>query len=123
MAQTKAMCHPSKKLVAYGYCLSCFAVWLGKRKPSERYGLSVEDAVALIELQEFKCYLCELEFGKDIPVIDHSYLTGRPKGLAHRSCNAAIAAFNENPRVLRIVADNLERPPYEVLMSERDADK
>lgn len=116
---SKAMCHPSKKLVAYGYCLSCFGTWLGKRKPSERYGLSVEDAVELMLLQDAKCYLCELEFGKDMPVIDHSYLTGKPKGFAHRACNSAIAAFNENPRILRMAADNLEHPPFDEFEAKR----
>lgn len=115
------MCHPSKKLVAYGYCITCFGTWLGKRKPSERYGLSVDDALDLMEAQDYKCYLCELEFGKDMPVIDHSHLTGRPKGFAHRACNSAIAAFNENPRVMRIAADNLENPPYEVMAAKKEA--
>lgn len=109
----KAMCHPSKKLFAYGYCITCFATWLGKRKPSERYGMTVDEAVGLMKFQQGRCYLCELEFGKDLPVIDHSYLTGKPKGFTHRVCNTAIAAFNENPRVLRAAADNLENPPYE----------
>ena len=110
-----APCHPRKKLVAYGYCIDCFRKWLSNRKPSERYGMSVDTAVALMELQDAKCYLCGYEFGTDVPVIDHNHLSRAPRGFAHKKCNSLIAFGMDNPRLIRQIADNLEQPPFERL--------
>jgi len=107
-----APCHSDKPLVAYGYCMDCFETWLSKRKPSERYGLSVEDAVALMKYQECKCYLCGYLFGTDMPVIDHDHLSGNPRGFAHKKCNSLIAFGMDSPDLIRKVAANLETPPY-----------
>lgn len=108
----KAACHPERELVAYGYCRECFTLWLSKRKPSERYGLSVEEAVKLMDYQENRCYLCGYAFGTDLPCIDHSHLTGSVRGFSHKKCNSLIAFGMDSPALIRQIADRLENPPY-----------
>jgi hypothetical protein len=74
--------------------------------------------------QDGRCYLCERQLPADRSkiVIDHDHDCCKPgpsgqsfscgycrRGLACDSCNTGISRFGEDPQLLRLVADNLER--------------
>lgn len=72
------------KLVEYTY----------KRK----YGLSLEDIRALKHKQKHRCAICQKK--KKLNV-DHCHKTGIVRGLLCTSCNTALGAFADSPKVVK----------------------
>lgn len=107
-----AVCkHPRKKVVAYGFCEACFKTWVAKRRPSELHGLTIDQAVEMMLVQNKECYLCQFAFGLSMPYLEHDHFTRKARGWACNRCNQSIAAANGSPYLLRRMADNLETPP------------
>lgn len=87
------------------------------------HGMRPEHWHAMFIEQDGNCYLC----GRPLPddrskvAVDHDHkhcLAGKSctvcrRGLAHHQCNTGIGLFNDDPAVLRLVADNLERAKRE----------
>jgi len=114
-----AVCkHPRRKVTAYGLCVDCFRTWVAKRRPSELHGLTIDQAVEMMERQDNSCYLCSYEFLLKMPVLEHDHFTKRARGWAHETCNRNIAAANGSPVLLRRMADNLENPPGDHFFQE-----
>lgn len=59
------------------------------------YGLSKENYLNLLKLQNNKCKICNKEDVKILSV-DHCHKTGKIRGLLCRKCNSAIGLFYEN---------------------------
>ena len=82
------------------------------------HGMRPEQWHAMWEEQDGKCYLGGHPLPSDVRkvVIDHDHSCCPPKrscrfcrrGLACHKCNTAIGLFNDDPAVLRLVADRLE---------------
>jgi hypothetical protein len=83
-----------------------------------RYGLTPQQLHALYLQQDARCYLC----GDPLPAnlakchIDHDHSCCGPgvscgicvRGIACASCNRLIGEAKDDPRRLRLIADNLE---------------
>lgn len=83
------------------------------------HDMTPEQWFAMLMEQGGNCYLC----GKPLPddrakvAIDHDHGHCGPdrscgkcrRGLAHHACNTGIGLFMDDPELLRVVADNLER--------------
>lgn len=83
------------------------------------HGLSPEQWFAMLMEQSGLCYLCKrlLPDDRSKVFIDHDHRhcpTGRScgvcrRGMAHSNCNTGIGLFSDDPALLRLAADNLER--------------
>lgn len=114
----KAACHPTKRVIAYGFCIGCFTTWVQKRRPSELHGLTVDQAVDMMVRQGNACYLCTYEFNLRMPILEHDHFLKQARGWACTPCNQSIAAANGSPHLLRNMADNLEHPPGSIYFGE-----
>jgi hypothetical protein len=56
-----------------------------------KYGLEIVDFDRMLQEQDGRCDICNLQMLD--PQIDHDHKTGKVRGLLCRSCNALIAAF------------------------------
>ena len=98
----------------------------GRRR---RHGVDLDTFLAMWEAQQRCCYLCGRELDLDKAAVDHWH--GCPahppesscrlcwRGLTHGICNIAIGQPNDDPAILRIIADNLERANAEVQERQR----
>lgn len=72
-----------------------------KRTRLKRYGISEAQKVALLELQEYQCPICERFLAEQtVPSIDHCHVTGSVRGILCRRCNSALGLFEESPATL-----------------------
>ena len=77
------------------------------------------DWAAMWEAQQGRCYLCERDMDPDDAHVEHWHgcAAHGPKkscracrrGLAHQPCNLVVGHAADDPSLLRIIADNLER--------------
>ena len=74
----------------------------------KRFGLLID---GYMELYKKGCWLCGQPFEgmKPRPQVEHDHETNTVRGLAHGRCNAMIAMSDDNPDMLRRVADSLEK--------------
>lgn len=82
------------------------------------FGITLEDWDQMLRDQSGRCFLCEepLRSGRTDIHIDHDHACCPGKrscgkcirGLACQKCNQGVGQFNDNPALLRKVADNLE---------------
>lgn len=96
------------------YCKPCASkrlrVWRDQNKDRAKdtqlrfkYGISLEDHVALFSKQFGRCAICGLE-EKDAPrgklFVDHCHATGEVRGLLCHHCNTGLGYFMDNPSLL-----------------------
>lgn len=80
-----------------------------------KYGLTPEGYDALHDAQNGCCALCEKpetsRFRGTLRAlaVDHNHATGRVRGLLCAHCNHAIGKFKDDPALIRIAADYVER--------------
>jgi hypothetical protein len=74
---------------------------------ASRYGLSVEQARALLLRSGGACELCGRRSRK--LVIDHAHDTGLIRGVLCNGCNVAIGLLGDDPAAIRKAADYVER--------------
>lgn len=119
MAVPKAVCHPRRNIVAAGKCLECLRAWWDARKPSERYGATTDECMAMLAEQNYVCPVCTLPFYRDTPVIDHKHWPKRPRGILHAQCNSGLGMLMDSPEVAERAARYLREPTYEVVKAKR----
>jgi hypothetical protein len=75
-----------------------------------RYGLSVEEYAALAAVAGGKCQVCGQPPKAPFKTldVDHDHVTGKVRGLLCRPCNTAVGVTNEDPGILRALADYIE---------------
>lgn len=70
-----------------------------------RYDLSEEELVLLVNKQECKCAICNKELNKNVSnsenkdadlCVDHCHVTNKVRGLLCRDCNFALGLFKDN---------------------------
>jgi hypothetical protein len=71
------------------------------------YGISLQQFVAMLELQGGCCAICG-HVQKRLSV-DHDHNTGRVRGLLCGSCNNGLGRFKDNATALRKAAEYLDR--------------
>lgn len=72
------------------------------------YGLSPEESREL--RSRGRCDACGTLEGDAVMVIDHDHATLKVRGLLCRHCNLVLGHAKDNPQLLRMLADYLERP-------------
>jgi len=75
-----------------------------------RNGLSVGQYNALVEAQDGKCAVCkrpQKQAFKRLHV-DHDHVTGAYRGLLCHPCNGALGQINDDPAILRALAEYIE---------------
>ena len=68
------------------------------RKRLKRYGITKEQYVELLVLQNFRCKICLKK--ADNLRIDHDHESGKVRGLLCNACNLALGLFRDNTQVL-----------------------
>jgi hypothetical protein len=111
-------CHPARPHYAKGLCRNCYRkgdeVAKAYRRNDKRrdydktycrtvehrlahikwqYGLSKENFSKLVDQCNNICSLCGGYLGKF--VIDHDHITGKIRGLLHRTCNSYLGAYEK----------------------------
>ena len=74
---------------------------------TRRYGISQEEYEVLLEKQDGKCAICQRDY--KAPCVDHDHETKKIRGLLCQTCNRALGQFNDDPALLRVAAEYLER--------------
>jgi len=76
-----------------------------------KYGIGIKQYEEILLKQKYGCAVCGR---KDSGVgfknlhVDHSHLTGKIRGLLCQPCNVSLGKMNNNPTLLRKLADYLE---------------
>jgi hypothetical protein len=65
----------------------------------QKYGLTRDDYLAMVENQAGLCAICNREFGDKLRV-DHDHETKKLRGLLCSSCNAGLGYFQDKASVL-----------------------
>jgi DNA-directed RNA polymerase subunit RPC12/RpoP len=68
-----------------------------------KYGVKQEDVDLMLEIQNYKCAICSLEFGdtkSTKPNIDHDHITLRVRGLLCQHCNLMLGHAKDNTETL-----------------------
>ena len=73
------------------------------------YGLTPKDYDRILEEQNGLCATCEKHPGDRNLDVDHCHETGRVRGLLCNNCNRALGYAKDDPKVLRRMAEYLER--------------
>ena len=83
-----------------------------KYRLMHNYGITKLDWDIMFEKQKGCCALCNESFGDNNwmkPVVDHNHITGKVRGLLHRSCNLLLGYVNDNELKLQLGIDYLHR--------------
>ena len=75
-----------------------------------RYGITLEEYEAMLLAQNSRCAICgtdECDSGKNFAV-DHNHKTGKVRALLCDVCNTTLGKLNEDPAVMRAMADYIE---------------
>ncbi len=70
-----------------------------------RYGITADDADAMLEQQGGLCAICESAPAKHV---DHDHATGTVRALLCFNCNGGLGQFKDEPDVLRAAAAYVE---------------
>lgn len=60
-----------------------------------KYSLTREDWNTMLAEQDNKCLICDCEFNKYKPCVDHSHETGKVRGLLCRRCNLKLSVVED----------------------------
>lgn len=72
----------------------------------DKYGLTKEQYLNLLENQNYKCKICKnTELYYDKLIVDHDHNTGKVRGLLCSGCNKGLGLFKDNPEFLVRAAD------------------
>jgi len=74
----------------------------------KKYGITGELFRELLKKQNNKCPICQKKLTQN-PSVDHDHNTGEVRGLICSPCNIAIGNAYDSPKILRAMADYLEK--------------
>jgi hypothetical protein len=88
---------------------------MARRRTHARPICTPDERQQLMDLQAGKCAVCGRD---DVELfVDHSYRTGRTRGLLCRQDNAAIGMLKDSPNRLRAALQYLLKPPARQMIS------
>lgn len=73
------------------------------------YGLSYQDFISILEIQNYKCKICNRglevsievrQLKADSAVVDHDHATGKVRGILCNECNRGLGYFHDNKESL-----------------------
>lgn len=70
-----------------------------------KFGITLDDAIAIWNKLEQKCWLCKRSLPFNKSIVDHDHKTGRIRGLAHSSCNAIVGMAREDTELMLSIAE------------------
>jgi Recombination endonuclease VII len=73
-----------------------------------RYGITREETIRLLEVQENLCALCRGPFGAKGFHVDHCHSGGQVRGLLCFHCNTGLGMFKDDPHRLQAAIDYLK---------------
>lgn len=73
-----------------------------------KYGISREEYDFLLTEQDGRCKICFEKVGEELRV-DHDHETGKIRALLCAKCNSGIGLLKEDPDVLRLAAQYIEK--------------
>jgi hypothetical protein len=98
------------------HCRECQSIANGKssakkHRRARKYGLSIAEWDAMYEAQAGLCASCGRPPKPDSRglVVDHDHATGRVRSLLCSPCNLAIGQLLDDPQLLRLAAEYLDR--------------
>jgi hypothetical protein len=74
-----------------------------------KHGLSASEYNEMLISQGNVCAICGKPPNEKIMAVDHDHKTGQIRGLVHRKCNLAIGLLDDDPEIIRLAADYLEK--------------
>lgn len=77
------------------------------RQYLKKYGATYEEIQSLLEMQSFRCEICEKGICKDTLVVDHCHSQGKIRSLLCNQCNIWLAPL-EKPGFLDKALSYLE---------------
>lgn len=79
-----------------------------------KYGITVEQFTAQLELQDYKCAICGKEHDPDkwSFAVDHCHVTGKVRGLLCLNCNNGIGKLKDSVDLLSKAIEYLINPPF-----------
>ena len=86
-----------------------------------QYGITLKEYYKLIELQGGGCYICgrtQEPDGRKLS-IDHDHSNGKVRGVLCYACNKALGLFYDKSERLRKAAEYLEKPPINLIESNK----
>jgi len=82
-------------------CKACFSIRDKNMKLKKGYGINLNIFNNLLEKQNNKCEICQIEFNNPSEgFVDHDHKTGKIRGLLCNSCNRGIGLLKDNVNVL-----------------------
>jgi hypothetical protein len=89
------------------------------REAARRYGVTVDEVLALSEAQGHRCAVCKTHkddlvhgtFKHNPLVIDHDHRTGRVRGLLCPTCNIGLGQFKDDVNLLANAISYLTSTP------------
>ena len=72
-----------------------------------KYGITLAQYEQMYEEQQGECYICSSDDSKLF--VDHCHETGQVRGLLCHHCNLVLGHAFDNPSLLRLAADYLEK--------------
>ncbi len=76
----------------------------------QRYGITAEEADALLEKQGSVCAICQQAPNLNLRVpwhVDHNHVTDKVRGILCHQCNTGLGNFNDDPEILQRALDYL----------------
>jgi hypothetical protein len=128
---TEFYAHPHTRDGLQSVCKQCHAVSSAKvyqrmtatekdrrnaRSKAHRYGMTLEEMMAYVEAHDENCDVCgkpdtthrKATWTRKL-TFDHDHLSGKLRGMLCSRCNIAIGSAEDDPEVLRALADYIER--------------
>ena len=83
-----------------------------KENNLKRTGFTLALFKKTLDDQNYRCAICAIDLN-DLPTkhvhADHCHVEKTPRGILCHYCNAGLGLFKDNPKVLRLAANYLER--------------
>lgn len=74
---------------------------------THRVGMDTAEYLTLLAAWNHLCGICETRIEK--PCLDHCHKSGKFRGFLCTACNTGLGQYRDNPDLLRLAADYLER--------------
>ena len=78
-------------------------------KLKARYGITLEQKLALLNKQDGKCAICEKDIIGTRACVDHDHTTGKVRGLLCDQCNTSLGGFKDNKVFLLKAIEYLDK--------------
>ena len=82
--------------------------WHKNYRLTTKYNITLEDFQARYEVQQGKCFICELVVAQDEIRVDHCHKSGKVRKLLCHSCNTLLGHAKEDVNILSKAIDYIK---------------